>query len=409
MIGDLINLLWDFEDYIDPNSFDTEKFTELQDLSKKVAPRIYHIILKMKLTPAHQDRDRESVSSSLALEGAVTIRSPSNDAIPKRTDSVPYPGVLPYPEDVPFPEDMEPEVKYATMPYHPGPLPDVEPRSANTPTGTPLSQVQKGNPPAPPLPFLDAWSDGFQRPGVSPENRRDTLRSSNSSIDISNNSDYNCFPEVPRHVRPLQPSVPGPPRSPNHIATIATTVHGLEQTLDQARARARARDSMSPISPMPNPRDSVGSSTAASVRSSVSDPRRERNSTFDIVSPLSHKAPSYPLGFQAQAQNHSQGQERSAHVEPLFARPNTSIAASPAEDGLEPVVHVPGVPDGLMPVVVESGAEPPAPPLDPAAQLGGCEITMDSSYYQFKGFCVGGMEVLQGGLGVKHIKKQVGI
>lgn len=362
----------------------------------------------MKLTPAHQCQDRGLVSSSMAEEAMVAVRNLPDDAIPERTDSVPYPEVLPYPEDVLFPDDIEPEVKYATMPYHPGPGlgQGLEPRPDDAPTVTSPSHVQEGEFRAPAPPFLDPWSNGRQRPGVGSDIREDTLSSSTSSIDASNNPDYNCFSEAPIHVRPLQPCVSGPPRSPNHIATMATTVHQLETTLNQARARARTRDSMSPIPPKPNLRDSVGSSTAASVRSSLSDLHRERNSTFDAVSPLSHRTPSYPPDFQAQAHRHSQGHELSPHVEPLFARPSTLVAEGPVEDGLEPVVQVTGVPDGLMPVVVD---EPATPPLDLVAQLGGCEITMDSSYYQFKGFCVGGMEVLQGGLGVKHIKKQVGI
>ncbi|RFU77847.1 hypothetical protein TARUN_4380 [Trichoderma arundinaceum] len=49
----LTDLLWEFDDYIEADDFDAAKFTELQMLSRAAAPKIYDILLKMKLeTPA---------------------------------------------------------------------------------------------------------------------------------------------------------------------------------------------------------------------------------------------------------------------------------------------------------------------------------------------------------------------
>ncbi|KAL7789060.1 hypothetical protein V8C37DRAFT_418182 [Trichoderma ceciliae] len=45
----LTDLLWEFDDYIEVDDFDAEKFTELQTLSRAAAPKIYDILLKMKL------------------------------------------------------------------------------------------------------------------------------------------------------------------------------------------------------------------------------------------------------------------------------------------------------------------------------------------------------------------------
>ncbi|EHK22229.1 uncharacterized protein TRIVIDRAFT_149603 [Trichoderma virens Gv29-8] len=43
------DMLWEFDDYIEVDDFDADKFTELQMMSRTAAPKIYDILLKMKL------------------------------------------------------------------------------------------------------------------------------------------------------------------------------------------------------------------------------------------------------------------------------------------------------------------------------------------------------------------------
>ncbi|UKZ73840.1 hypothetical protein TrVFT333_001493 [Trichoderma virens FT-333] len=45
----LTDMLWEFDDYIEVDDFDADKFTELQMMSRTAAPKIYDILLKMKL------------------------------------------------------------------------------------------------------------------------------------------------------------------------------------------------------------------------------------------------------------------------------------------------------------------------------------------------------------------------
>jgi hypothetical protein len=54
--SELNDLLWEFDDYIDdPDSFDADKFAELQASSRKAAPKIYDILMRMKLEVPYDD------------------------------------------------------------------------------------------------------------------------------------------------------------------------------------------------------------------------------------------------------------------------------------------------------------------------------------------------------------------
>jgi hypothetical protein len=52
---ELTELLWEFDDYIEPDTFDVGKFGELQTASRKAAPRIYDILMRMKLDVSFRD------------------------------------------------------------------------------------------------------------------------------------------------------------------------------------------------------------------------------------------------------------------------------------------------------------------------------------------------------------------
>ena len=89
---ELNDFLWEFDDYIEVDDFDPEQFTKLQKLSRKAAPRVYDIVMRMKLEPvakeerAGQISSGESARSSPAkgrpalLNGAP--RGPPNEMLP---------------------------------------------------------------------------------------------------------------------------------------------------------------------------------------------------------------------------------------------------------------------------------------------------------------------------------------
>jgi hypothetical protein len=66
---------------------------------------------------------------------------------------------------------------------------------------------------------------------------------------------------------------------------------------------------------------------------------------------------------------------------------------------------------GLEPVVLGDGSAPGPPNGGPSSPVvlrePNCAITVDSSFYQLKGFCDGAKDIIRGGVGVKKIKKAV--
>lgn len=385
MIEELNDLLYDFDEYTEAESFNAEKFTRLQGLSKKSAPRISHIITRMILAPQKEDQDVEPVTSSAAFEQAVLARQPSESVVVQGRESLPYP------------EDTEPEVKYASMPYPTDLNQDISLVPVGSSLGTQLPPFHQEQPPPRPPSFLDPWPHNFRHPSEGYDQRYGVTISSDSALGSDNTSECNCSPVITGLVKPSQPFAS--PCSPERIVTTATLGHSLDQNASLA-TRPR-RDSNSPISARSNLRDSVASSANASLRSSASDHRPERDSVFDVVSPISptHRLSTYPPDVPAR----SSGQ--SPHVYPLFTRPSSRVSASSENSGLETPAL--GIPDGLMPVEEERLPEPAMSLPDAETQLGGCVINLNSSYDQYKGFCPGAVEIIQGGLGIKHIKKQV--
>ncbi|KAI1079199.1 hypothetical protein F5B20DRAFT_545378 [Whalleya microplaca] len=76
--SELEDLLWDFDDYVEVDDFDSNKFEELQKASRKAAPRIMDILKRMKLvppvpTPVHSSRPTsgshyEQIPTSIAVD-----------------------------------------------------------------------------------------------------------------------------------------------------------------------------------------------------------------------------------------------------------------------------------------------------------------------------------------------------
>ncbi|PHH65869.1 hypothetical protein CDD81_1238 [Ophiocordyceps australis] len=50
-LAELNDLLWEFDDYTETNNFDADKYAQLQAMSRKTAPRLRDIIMRMKLEP----------------------------------------------------------------------------------------------------------------------------------------------------------------------------------------------------------------------------------------------------------------------------------------------------------------------------------------------------------------------
>lgn len=363
-VQELNDLLYDFEDYADGDGFDVKKFAELQGLSRKSAPAISHIITRMKLEVPRVD-DAESTSSRVSSERAATQ----------------YKAILPYPDD----RDLDGHDTY-TMPdpYPESPGLGLDARSAEPSPGLLLPTVHEEEPQPRPPPCLEPWSHRSQNSDglVDIGNPwRGIPGFSDSAVGSEAGSEQEQSPIIGvQHFNHQQPTIP--PRIPHRIVTPTTQGPLPDQTA--STNRTRFQNIISPISPLSDQRDSYAGTVSPVSRA------ENRISAF---SPL------------PQHEIHGQG---FPYVAPLAIRSSSSASTlAETHDDLR-AVRLPalGVPDGLIPVEAET-EEPVSPPPETATTFGGCVINLNSSYYQLGGFCSSAMEVIQGGLGFKHIKKQV--
>lgn len=395
----LNDLLYDFEEYADADTFEADKFVELQACSRKAGPGISHRITRLKLPPQPDEEQGPTSTTARPFGPKVLVRQPSDATSLEHGQSL-----LPYPEDV----KGEGQVK-DYMPWPPGQ--EIEARQVESTVSYLLPTVREEDPlpSPPPHRLLDPWSQRSRDIEQGLEliaQRRDDTAYSDSAIGSEGNSEHAYSPSHTGQAKLPQPAVP--PKSPNRIAPLL-----LEETVSCVKS-LHGRDSISPISPQLN-RGSAAGSANTSIRSSVSERRsRERDSYFDAISPVSptRQASGYSLDAQSQGQYVGQPRSRtqSPHVRPLFSQTPLSASTALGTEGLESVMlPAPSlVPDGLMLAEEEEDAAQPAlPDADLETQLGGCTIALNSSYYQLRGFCTGAVEVIQGGLGIKRVKKQV--
>ncbi|KAL7629057.1 hypothetical protein AAE478_000575 [Parahypoxylon ruwenzoriense] len=66
--SELEDLLWDFDEYVEPEDFDSSKFEELQKASRKAAPKIVDILKRMKLIAPAPTPGRSSRAASTAAD-----------------------------------------------------------------------------------------------------------------------------------------------------------------------------------------------------------------------------------------------------------------------------------------------------------------------------------------------------
>lgn len=365
-------MLYDFEDYVEADRFDARRFSELYALSRKAAPRILHVITRMKL-------------SSPQFEDSTT--SPVSEIISPHAES-----------PLPYPEGPESDGQIHDALRHVAKLDrTLEETPAEALVVLPYPEEEF----APHPPIRGSWPRTFHtsREGLDwRSQRRGTTASSPGSAPGSD-----VYPG--RNLSPSSgnngisfPSVP--PRSP---ARLSNTQYGngrLGPQPDYAAASARYQGKESiPAAPTSlSARASIGSSTVLSSQSSFSDHHRERQSHVDIVSPVSTVDRD-----SVSSERHGQ----LLQVPPLFARSAAESPGYPVGSSVNLLANsVQDVPDGLIPVDDETtGYAPPLRPPPPIPDE--CSITLNSSFYHFKGFCQGSMEIIQGGLGVRRIKKQV--
>lgn len=384
---------------MEAENFDAERFLELQACSRKAAPIVSHRITRLKFPSPAEGRTGTITPPLSPSRPTMLIKQPSGKA------GLEHVQTLPERDD----KDGDKRVKYP-RPCSPGQDCEVQPVGLPIPRILPPVREEGDSPTLPPL--LDPWSqrsrDIEQGLQLIAERREHASESEDPAIESQANSEYTYSPAITAPNKSSQPPVP--PRSPRRIVTPTTVGPTFEQTANFIRSHY-GRESISPISPRPN-RDSAGSSVNTSIQSSLSDYHSfERDSYFGVVSPISPRDQvsdsSLDSQFQALDPDKTPSRTQSPHVRPLFSQPNSPFSATHESEGKEVVMlPAPEIPDGLM-LAGEDAIQDVWPSGAPKMQLGGCAISLQSSYYRFGGFCRGAMDIIQGGLGIKHIKKQV--
>lgn len=444
----MTDLLWEFDDYIEPQDFEPEKFAELQSLSRKAAPKICDIIMRMKLE-VPVDYDARSIMTRLSGPQSRPI-SPDAPPIPplfpfsdmrKGSDSPAASVQRSAPESVAETRSVHdpPTVEAATaqlrhlMQTQSGP---DEGLYADVP-----GSLRHGPPPVPPPieppprpPSANPWDIktppqsreqrfpddfSFERrapvapvespiepisPPLSPDRARESPKSlprplyigADRSSQISNDSRLSPTGAEPSSYERTYNIFPTPRGRYSNTNSIMSTSIPEDVASDRSGAAAHMAQQLSSRRPPPRTH-SLPKSRPESIETNQS-PVFDHARTDGVSTPLTEH-----LGSAVSAAD-SSPTLGSSELSSL------SLKAPPVNNYqgiIEPpqVVLMPEIDN--LPIPVETETQTPVHPPNPFAV--DCRLSPQSSFYTHKGFCDGAKEILNGGAGVKKTVKAVWI
>ncbi|KAF5017973.1 hypothetical protein F66182_10067 [Fusarium sp. NRRL 66182] len=425
--SELNELLWEFEDYIELDDFDPEKFSELQALSRKAAPKMYDILMRMKLE-APVDHDGRFIMTP--------ISGPQSRPI--------SPGAPPIPPLYPFPDMRRDTLSPADIPRSTSSL--AESRSSNGPPSVEaatnqlrhMMQAQSG----PDEGLYSASLERSQTPQTEAPPRPPSANpwdvETSPSVRESRSGDDFFFerrqPVAPLRspVEPISPSTnPDQARQllPRPLKIAADRSSQYSNDSQGSATETEAVTYERTYSVFPTPRGRYSSTSAILSTSIPEDVVTERSSRGfpSQFSPRTLPPRSYSLS-QSRPESvetnpgsvfdHGRGDgvhtpltdNRGSSFSVVDGSPTLgtaelrplSVQPPPVENyqgKLEPVqpVMVPEVDN--LPIPVETENPTPKHPPNPFAI--DCKLSPQSSFYLHKGFCDGAKEILNGGAGVR--------
>lgn len=483
-------MLWEFDDYIEVDDFDAAKFTELQMQSRAAAPKIYDILLKMKLeAPAHFNSQhfmsqlsppssphpmptmlmpqmpptpsvagssytgRDSMSSSKTDSrsvGDTATAETANEQLrvlldkafntsnnPNSIDLM-SPPMPPPDRALPIPPPPPPAAVDQLPPRPPSTNPwDIRAKTVASDDERPMRDGPQARRRPPVDPALQTPVEG-QSPSspsastknfsVPRSNYSDSTRSSSFMPDSARSSgllqEYTLDGDDKHSsltsqltnysMSPTQVSRPRAPSSTTNYSASTPTIPEEMSREKAIRARSTSRPRAVMYSPMPyrsqpRPRQPSYPTTSEervedarpgprtdSLRDAAQPPISERrlSDAESLLDPNPLPISTRPLAYDRRpsAVNTEQQTQQPPPSGLELARRNTGMTVNEIPDsGLIPV-------DSSMPEAAIANL----PPQD---------LTIDnqSSFYVMKQFCAGATDVINGGIGVKRIKKPVGI
>ncbi|KAM5348209.1 hypothetical protein ACJ41O_008033 [Fusarium nematophilum] len=437
--SELTDLLWEFDDYIELDDFEAEKFAELQALSRKAAPKIYDILMRMKLE-VPVDHDNRSIMTRLSAP-----QSP-----PMSPDAPPIPPLFPFPDsrqDTASPANTQrsapesvtetrsvndpPTVEAATaqlrrmMQSQSGP---DEGLYGNTPLPAPAPAPVE---PPPRPPSANPW-DVKTPPAVSETRFRDDFAFERRApvAPIESPTEPISPPLSPERAREFQSPRPRP------LKTVADRSSQLssDPRLSPTGLEPATYERSYSIFPTPASRGRYSNSNSILSTSIPEDVAPERSSMGHMSQtgskfppPRTHSLPkSRPESIETNPSSVFDNSRTDGMSTPLTSEHRGSAISaadssptlgsselSPLSLTTPPVAGYQGVVDSRhtlrtpevdnLPIPVESEISAPEHPPNPFAV--DCKLNPHSSFYLHKGFCEGAKEILSGGAGVRKTMK----
>ncbi|KAI0203780.1 hypothetical protein F4808DRAFT_476175 [Astrocystis sublimbata] len=451
--SELEDLLWDFDDYVEVDEFDLDKFNDLQKASRNTALKILDILKRMKLVaaPASAVSSRPLSEASTSTSGHGSLGFVSTDASP---DGRP-------PPTPPMANPWQVGRAVSTLGVHleeggdEPHLPDA-PDSPTIPPAQPKSQLlSPGDNMLSPIKSRELYDD------IMDEEHEQRMRAASQSCASMSESGGLSSPwqqsfRWTNSTMASNDSMLSPSRAQFMRGNDTSTLHpnGHEQyairrvpsgassvmigrppsrsRVVAATAAAAGRDrepSQAGLAGFP-PRST---SVANQDSSYVLDPSRPstesvNSSVFDVVESLSPTETNVPSMYRQSAM--STISASSTHS----ATSRLALPKYPGPPGPPPIYSTPPVPprrtsgmtvmsqattmhtapteystrgldEGLIPV--DSDTNIPTDSMIPPRETD-CTISPASSFYKLKGFCKGAEEAQRGQLGFKKIKRPVG-
>ncbi|KAH6660716.1 hypothetical protein BKA67DRAFT_63826 [Truncatella angustata] len=452
--SELEDLLWDFDDYIEAEEFDADKFEELQKASRRAAPKIVEILKRIKLAAPAPTAAPIVDTKVSSRQASIVVDPPPEEIseIEQQLSEMLVMGSRAGPDlGVDGISDSRTNSRQASRPVsdlernsshrstmssepleHPPRPPSIDPwqvdtlpplnLSARPDSGTPVERrppVAVGDsptlPPVVPLPAIPSsnirgrsnstrkeaqrlGSDSFLHQGaavhIDPDSAywRDRAMNGRSRGDsLSNGGPFEkSRPSYSSYSSSELPRYSGIVKFPPRQASLASNSH-----IDRQPSVDSLNSSIFDVLI-----DEATSPMASTQRTSsvLSVPPGSPYSVGGHLPLYSASPPGYRSGLHSPVGTFNTSS--SGTLATIHARPHTSgniLRSLPPTP--QPLEDDPGI----IPVESETPEVPQMPP-----RQSDCSIGPHSSFYQMKGFCKGAEEVMRGELGIKKIKRPVG-
>jgi len=404
---ELHDLLWEFDDYVEADEFDADKFSELQALSRKAAPRILDVLMRMKLEAPPQPP--ELVPATPSTDKASVVHAPK--------DVQAEPGAVPG-RAVVMGAQSGPDLGLDGTP------------SAPERTGSTRSAAASIPDEVPPEPVENPWHMG------QPPSTEAILEGDEPDQTVKRRQRVSARPDSPT-VPPPSPPTPDlrSPRQGQTLSVAAPTPHPHPATAVWRPSPSGGQQQSHPTAahahawPIPDPQGPAGQTHPIALTASPNSSRYSqtssangsgpssvfegngRNSVYDGISPTTTANRESLLSAGAQSPvivlsptAYTPGHHPAAQPSPIVPR-HWSPESSAEQPGLEPIRNAVEVDHGLIPV--EPPGEQPPSPVMPRRRVD-YRINSGSSFHILRGFCEGAVDIQRGGVGVRKVKKLVG-